>query len=138
MSALYTRDMLRLAVAVGDYPPITDADAGHAAQRAMPCGSRIAIDLTFAADRRIAAVGLAVNACAMGQASAALFARGAAGRTGAEIAAAHSALARWLTDRDVPAPDWPDIAILAPARDYPARHGAVLLPFAAGAAAARP
>ena len=32
-------------------------------------------------------------------------------------------------------PDWPGFDLLAPARDYPARHGAILLPFDAAIAA---
>jgi len=36
---------------------------------------------------------------------------------------------------DATAPDWPDLALVAPARAYPARHGAMLLPWKAAAAA---
>jgi NifU-like protein involved in Fe-S cluster formation len=40
----------------------------------------------------------------------------------------------WLDDEG-PAPDWPDLTLVAPARAYPARHGAMLLPWKAAAAA---
>ncbi len=39
---------------------------------------------------------------------------------------ARQALAAWLTN-DGAMPDWPGIALLEPARGYPARHGAILL-----------
>jgi NifU-like protein involved in Fe-S cluster formation len=77
-----------------------------------------------------------VKACALGQASAALMGLHAVGRTQAEIAAARDALAAFLAGgRDDPG-SWPGIEALAVARGYPARHGAILLPFEAAAAAA--
>ena len=39
------------------------------------------------------------------------------------------AIAAWFRGSDSAPPDWPGFELLAPARDYPARHGAILLPF---------
>jgi len=75
-----------------------------------------------------------VRACAVGQASAAIFARHAAGRNLAEINDVLARLEAWLDDEG-PAPEWPGLALVAPARAYPARHGAMLLPWKAAAAA---
>ncbi len=75
-----------------------------------------------------------VEACALGQASAALLARHAPGRGLSEIRAARGAIAGWFAGESA-APDWPGFDLLAPARDYPARHGAILLPFDAAIAA---
>jgi len=79
-------------------------------------------------------IGMHVEACALGQASATLLARHAAGRNLAEIRAARSAIASWFAGEGG-LPEWPGFDLLAAARDYPARHGAILLPFDAAVAA---
>ncbi|UVO53447.1 iron-sulfur cluster assembly scaffold protein [Sphingomonas sp. SUN039] len=136
MSApLYTLDVLRLAAATGDFPPLVSPDA-TAERRATTCGSRVTVGLTFDADGRVDTYGHSVNACALGQAAATIFGRGVAGRHGAALVAARDAFALWLIEPDAPAPDWPGIEVLAPARAYPARHGAMRLPFEAAADAA--
>ncbi|PAL22787.1 iron-sulfur cluster assembly scaffold protein [Sphingopyxis sp. GW247-27LB] len=134
MSApLYNRDILALAVATADYPLPAEARR-RASLRAPLCGSRIIVDVGSDAAGRVTAVGLHVEACALGQASAALLARHAPGRSVAEIRAARDAIALWFGGEGE-APDWPGFELLAPARDYPARHGAILLPFDAAVAA---
>lgn len=134
MSApLYNRDILALAVATADYPLPAEARR-RASLRAPLCGSRIIVDVGSDAAGRVTAVGLHVEACALGQASAALLARHAPGRSVAEIRAARDAIALWFGGEGE-APDWPGFDLLAPARDYPARHGAILLPFDAAVAA---
>lgn len=75
-----------------------------------------------------------VSACAIGQASSALLAQGAGGQTPATITAAAEALEQWLSCEGV-LPEWPGIQALAPARDHPGRHGALLLPWTAARAA---
>ena len=133
MSApLYNRDILALAVALADYPRL-EAPGYSGELRAPLCGSRIALDLDCAGAGGVTGVGMAVQACALGQAAATLFARGAVGQTAADLAATHRALADWLGGSSAAPPEWPGIAILAPARDYPARHAAILLPFALAA-----
>ena len=134
MSApLYNRDILSLAVATAEYLPLPDA-RHHASLRAPLCGSRIILDLDTDGDGRVTAVGLHVEACALGQASAALLARHAKGRSLDDIRAARTAIAGWFGGTG-DQPDWPGFNLLAPAKDYPARHGAILLPFDAAIAA---
>jgi hypothetical protein len=41
----------------------------------------------------------------------------------------------WLSTADAPLPDWPGLSAIAAARSYPARHGAILLPWKAAMAA---
>lgn len=130
---LYTPELLALAVELADHPPLEAAPA-HGEARSPTCGSTIAIDLALDDEGRIARLGMRVRACAVGQASAAIFARHARGRDPAELRAALASLEAWLDDEG-PAPDWPDLALVAPARAYPARHGAMLLPWKAAAAA---
>lgn len=129
MSALYNRDILRLAVASADHPLTPDLSTIE--RRAPLCGSRVTLGLGWDGVR-VARVGLSVTACALGQASAALFARGAPGRTRADLLAARAAVAAWLGAGGA-VPDWPGLHLLAAARNHPARHGAILLPFDAAA-----
>ncbi|MDX2219711.1 MAG: hypothetical protein SF172_11875 [Burkholderiales bacterium] len=132
-SRLYTPEILALAVALADYP--LDSDAVHAGEARSPtCGSTLELNLALDADARIDRLGMRVSACAIGQAAAALFARGAQGQTHESIASARSQIKAWLSG-DNARPDWPGLAILEPARAYPGRHGAILLPWTAALAA---
>jgi NifU-like protein involved in Fe-S cluster formation len=130
---LYTPELLALAVELAEYPSLDTAPV-HAEARSPTCGSTLAIDLALDEDGRIARIGMRVRACAVGQASAAIFARHATGRDLPELAAALARLEAWLDDEG-PAPDWPDLALIDPARAYRARHGAMLLPWKAATAA---
>ena len=133
---LYTPEMLGLAVELAAFPPIVDATASGEA-RSPACGSTLSMGLRLDAGGRVEALGLQVRACAIGQAAAALFARGAVGREPAHIIAAHGQIARWLAG-EAPLPDWPGLDMLEPARAYPGRHGAILLPWQAAASALSP
>lgn len=130
---LYTPELLALAVELAKVPPLEAADV-HGEARSPACGSTLALDLRLDAEGRIEGLGMRVRACAVGQAGAAIFARHATGRDLAGIAATLSQLEAWLRG-DAEAPDWPDLPMLAPARAYPARHGALLLPWRAALAA---
>ena len=70
------------------------------------------------------------QACAIGQAAAAIFAEAAAGRSGNDIAEAESAIRAWLAG-EAALPDWPGLETLTAAQAYPARHGAILLAWQA-------
>jgi NifU-like protein involved in Fe-S cluster formation len=85
------------------------------------------------AQGRVAAVSQQVHACAFGQASAALLERGALGRSRADVEQALADLTDWLGG-GAAEPGW-GLAALAPARSRKSRHGAILLPFRALAAA---
>jgi NifU-like protein involved in Fe-S cluster formation len=132
--ALYTIDILRLAASTSEWPPLDRPDS-TAERRSLTCGSRVRVDVARDADGRVAAIGLVVSACALGQASAAIMAGQASSRDGDTIRTAHDGLAAYLRGESESLPDWPNIATLAPARDYPARHASILLAFDAAAAA---
>jgi NifU-like protein involved in Fe-S cluster formation len=135
-ATLYTRGILRLAASIPHVGRLAAAD-GRAEKRAPVCGSSVIVDVMLDEAGRIAALGQEVRACAFGQASAALMGAHAIGRSAGELAAAHDALAGYLAGtRDDPG-DWPGLDIFADARRLSARHGAILLPFAAAAEAAR-
>lgn len=125
---LYTRDILRLAASIPGQRSF--AEMGEAiAVRSPTCGSRVAMRVTLDEQGRVVGLEQAVEACAFGQAAAALVGAGAMGMTGEEAAAALAKVERWL-DEDVGEP-WPGIAVLEAARARRGRHGAILLPFRA-------
>ena len=129
---LYTPELLALAVDLAKWPSLESAHHGEA--RSPTCGSTLAVDLKLDDAGRIKRLGLKVRACAVGQAAAAIFAHHAAGRDQPELADTLSQLEAWLSHGGE-VPDWPGIAPLVPARAYPARHGAMLLPWKAALAA---
>ncbi len=130
---LYTPDLLALTVELADYGPLESAPLhGHA--RSPTCGSTLDVDVAPGEGGAIGRIGLRVRACAVGQAAAAIFARHAAGRDLAGIALALDRIEAWLAGQGE-MPDWPDLALIARAADYPARHGAMLLPWRAAVAA---
>lgn len=133
---LYTPDILRLAASLADPLPLKRVD-GAAEARSLTCGSRIRVEVMLTPEGRVEAVRQQVHACAFGQASAALLERGAAGCSLPEVEAAAAALGAWLAGTNAqPGPGaWPGLESLAPARSRIARHGAIMLPFRALAAA---
>lgn len=130
---LYTPELLAAAVELARVPPLPHAPL-HGEARSQACGSTLAIDVVPGDGDRITAVGMLVRACAVGQGAAAVFARHAIGRSKEDITAAHDALVSWLSGQG-PMPEWPDLELIAPARDFPGRHGAMLLPWKAALAA---
>jgi NifU-like protein involved in Fe-S cluster formation len=135
-SALYNRDILRLASSLVAGDRLENPD-GSAESRSPICGSRIQADVALAVDGTIAAIALRANACALGQASAAILRANAVGTDIDAIAALRAGVADGLTGRVSMPDDWPELALLAPAKDYPSRHAAILLPFDALLAAAQ-
>ena len=130
---LYTTEILRLAASLPE-PQQLDRVDGRASERSPTCGSSLVAEVQLN-DGRIVALSQQVQACAFGQASAALVARQASGHSRDEVECALDQLTQWLAgDRDAP-PDWPGFEALAPARPRSGRHGAILLPLRALAAA---
>ena len=126
---LYSREILSLAAELANYPYIDDA-AAKASARSRSCGSTLDIALGTGASGEITAVGMAVTACAVGQAAAAIFARGAEGKAAKDIDIADAGLQAWLAGSGE-LPDWPEIEFLAAAREFPGRHEAIRLPWRA-------
>lgn len=126
-TVLYTPDVLALAVELARFPWKEDLPLKGEA-RSKSCGSTIALGLRLDGQGVITEVAVRSQACAIGQAAAAIFAQAVVGMNGAAVHDAGKALAGWLAgDEDLP--DWPGISRIAAARDYPARHGAVMLPW---------
>ena len=129
VAKLYTPEVLALTVELANWPPMENLPL-HGSARSTTCGSTLALDLALDSAGRIETLGLRVRACAVGQAAAAIFARHATGLDLAAIGSAHDRIEGWL-DTEAPIADWPGLEVLAPARDYPARHGVILLPWRA-------
>ena len=87
---------------------------------------------------RVADFAQDVQACALGQASAAVLGAGVIGASVAEIDEARAALYAMLKNGGSPPKGrFSDLAMLAPVKDYPPRHASTMLAFEAAAEAAR-
>ncbi|MGB7655476.1 MAG: iron-sulfur cluster assembly scaffold protein [Novosphingobium sp.] len=127
-AALYTNEVLSLATSLATWP-LSDNLPLTGSARAPTCGSTIELGVALDAGHRIARIGLRARACAIGQAAAAIFAGAATGQSAQDLATAQAAIERWLEGGADP--DWPGFAAITAARAYPARHGAILLPWRA-------
>ena len=134
-SALYNRDILRLAASIPHQQRLSAPQASVMKQSPV-CGSRVTVDIVTDADGRVAELGQEVRACALGQASASLMGSHALGRAPEELAAARDSLADFLAGRREDPGDWPGLAIFSEARRFTARHPSILLAFEAAAEAA--
>ena len=126
---LYTREILRLAASLVPFEPLARTD-GKAEVRSPTCGSRLRLAVTVEAGR-VTEIAQAVEACAFGQASAALMIADAKGRDLGAARAALEGVEAWLTGDDAAFGSWPGLEVLAPARSKTGRHGAMVLPFRA-------
>jgi len=124
----YTRDILRLAAAIPYLESFEELE-GATERRSPTCGSRmrIAVEVDWAG--RVSRIRQAVEACAYGQATAALMGGHAMGRSAEEVAAALAELESWLAGSGELPSAWPGLEVLEPARSRKGRHGAILLPF---------
>ncbi len=122
---LYSQRILALAADMPLTEPLA-APSHSATKRAPLCGSTVSVALTFDGEK-ITGYSQQVHACALGQASAAIFGAAVIGRTPAEIAALCDTLAAMLKGGPVPAAPFAEYEVLTAARDYPNRHASILL-----------
>ena len=132
-AALYTPEVLALATSLSEFPWQDNLQFSGTA-RSKSCGSSISLGLSLDAAGKVERVGLSNQACAVGQAASAIFARGACGKTSGQIRQASIQIERWLANGG-PVPDWPELELIAPAREYPGRHGAIMLAWKAASEA---
>lgn len=133
---LYSAQLLKLAA---NLPRSGRLAAPHASVEkvAKLCGSRVLVDVVVD-DGRVVDFAQEVKACALGQAAAAVLGAHVIGATAAELEAARDQF-RAMLKADGPAPEgrFSDLSLLAPVKDYPARHASTLLAFEAAAEAVR-
>ncbi len=133
---LYSAKLLKLAA---NLPHSGRLAAPHASSEkiAKLCGSRVVVDVAvengvvsdFAQD---------VKACALGQASASVLGAHVLGASLSEIEMARDQFRAMLKEgATAPEGRFSDLSMLAPVKDYPARHASTLLAFEAAAEAVR-
>lgn len=132
--ALYTREILRLAVSIPHQQRLAHPD-GTAERRSRTCGSKVVADVAVTDSGALQDLGLDISACALGQASAAILGAQAIGKSVAEIESTRTGLAAFLEGTGESPGNWPDMDKLAAAKDHKGRHAAILLPFDAVIAA---
>ncbi|WP_128892611.1 iron-sulfur cluster assembly scaffold protein [Erythrobacter sp. HKB08] len=130
---LYTPTILALAVELANYPNASDLELKGEA-RSKSCGSTVDVGIGPGPDRKISEIGISVKACAIGQAAAAIFAAAAKGKSLDELKDEQRQLEGWLRSGGA-TPRIKRIELLEHAREYPARHDAILLPWKAAIAA---
>lgn len=136
IDALYSDRILMLSANMPRAGRLSDPDAS-AERVAKLCGSRIVVDVVMDGER-VADFAQDVQACALGQASAAVLGQHVIGATVAELQLARDQLSAMLkADGPPPAGRFADLAVLEPVKAYPARHASTLLAFEAVLAAAR-
>lgn len=122
---LYSARILALAADIPHTAPLPDAPL-KATKRAPLCGSTVSVALAVEAGK-VSAFSQSVHACALGQASAAIFGAHVLGCTKDEVARLCDELAAMLTGGPAPAAPFGDYVVLQAARDYPNRHSSILL-----------
>ena len=133
---LYSAKILNL---VANMPRTGRLSAPHAAAERVSklCGSKIRVEVTVDGDQ-VADFAQDVQACALGQAAAAVLGANVVGASLTEIETARDQL-RAMLKAAGPTPEgrFSDLAVLQPVKDYPARHASSLLAFEAAAEAVR-
>lgn len=133
---LYSAKILNLVANMPRTGRLATPD-GSAERTAKLCGSRIHVDVRLE-DGRVADFAQEVQACALGQAAAAVVGANIVGAELPEIEAARDDL-RAMLKAEGPAPQgrFADLAVLQPVKDYPARHASTMLALEATAEAVR-
>lgn len=133
LNDLYSGPLLEAAASIPPKTPLKDADAS-ARKVSRVCGSEVEVHLKMDGDR-VADLSMEVEACALGQASASIFARAVRGASLEEILRVRDEM-RAMLKEDGPLPRgerWAELEKLEPIKGYPARHASTLLVFEAAA-----
>jgi NifU-like protein involved in Fe-S cluster formation len=131
---LYHARVLELAADISHIGRLA-APQGSSTKVSRVCGSTVTVDVALK-DGQVSDLGMAVEACALGQAAAAILAKHAVGSTPEEIAEARDALRAMLKEKGAPPGGkfW-ELRHLEGVRDYPPRHASTMLAFDAAVAA---
>jgi len=127
---LYSARLLKLAANIPHVGRLSDAQ-GSSEKVAKLCGSRVVVDVRLD-EGRVADFAQDVKACALGQASASVLGSHVVGATLDELELARDQFRSMLKDGGPPPEGrFSDLSMLAPVKDYPARHASTLLAFEA-------
>lgn len=125
---IYSRRILELA---GDIPRLGRLPAPDASARAHAklCGSTVIVDLAMR-EGVVTDFAHDVKACALGQASSSIMARHVVGTSATELRTLREVVRRMLQEGGAaPEGRWAEVGVLAPIRDFKARHASTLLTF---------
>ena len=123
---IYTKTILRFASNIPNAERLKSPDVSITKRTAV-CGSSMTVDLNIK-NGKIEQIGLDIKACALGQASASIFAKNAIGLTLKEVQNLKNELISFLKTGDflIKTP-FEDYKYLEPARSVPYRHDSILL-----------
>ena len=128
LNEIYNKRILELAA---DIPRLGRLDAPHASARAHSklCGSTVTVDVKVDGDV-VTDFAHEVKACALGQASSSIMARHVVGSTAEELRIVRETVRRMLKENgSPPSGKWEELGVLAPVRDFKARHASTMLTF---------
>ena len=129
LGQLYNTDILTLSSSLTN-SALDDPD-GSSRKVSKLCGSWLEIDVAMS-EERVSDVALRVQACALGQASAAILQANIRGATLAELKEARDALKAMLKENgEPPRGRFAQLALLQSVKEYPARHQSTMLAFEA-------
>ncbi|MGA0605506.1 iron-sulfur cluster assembly scaffold protein [Phenylobacterium sp. VNQ135] len=133
---LYSAKLLRLAAEIPHAGRLATPD-GSAEKVSKLCGSRVVVDVKVDGER-VTDFAQDVKACALGQASASVLGANVIGASLPELEVAAEQF-RAMLKAGGPPPEgrFSDLQMLAPVKDYPARHASTLLAFEAAVEAVR-
>ena len=131
LTDLYSEKILAIAGRLTDMEPLAHADA-RARKVSRVCGSTISVELAVT-DGVVTGYSHQVNACALGQTSAAIMAEHVVGASTGELRRVRDEMIAMLKqDGQPPAGErWDDLQYLEPVRSYTPRHTSTLLVFEA-------
>src|ERR671920_2533813 len=128
LNEIYNKRILELAADIPRLGRLRDPDASATAHSKL-CGSTVTVDLKVD-DGTVTDFAHEVKACALGQASSSIMARLVVGSTAEELRLVREAMRRMLKENGSrPNGKWEDLGVLAPVRDFKARHASTMLTF---------
>jgi NifU-like protein involved in Fe-S cluster formation len=128
LDEIYNKRVLELAADIPWLGRLAAPDASAKAHSRL-CGSTVIVDLCVR-DGLVSDFAHDVRACALGQASSSLMARHVIGATPEELVALRQTMLAMLKQNGPsPGGKWSEFAVLAPVRDFKARHASTMLTF---------
>lgn len=136
LMALYSARLLALTTQIPHLGRLVGAQ-GAGSARSPQCGSTVSVEVILHGTQ-IGGFAQTVKACALGQASAAIFGAGVLGRDLADVQRLRDDVAAFLAGGgDAPAAPFTDYEMLRVAQSYKNRHASILLCIDATLAACR-
>ncbi len=128
LDEIYNKRVLELAADIPRLGRLAAPDASAKAHSRL-CGSTVIVDLSVR-DGRVSDFAHDVRACALGQASSSLMARHVVGASPDELIALRETMLAMLKRNGAPpSGKWSEFSVLAPVKDFKARHASTMLTF---------